>query len=275
MYQDRFILFIDILGFRNIISKTQTDSSIAESLYKVLNSLRSEEIGLESFGSINTEVIEADGRNITEVQKFLAMANSMFRSQYSLSITHFSDSLVISCDANHEDTCFIIFDLIARLNYRLWNEHQLLMRGGVTVGKLVHEENGPLFGPAMVRAYDIESKLSKFPRVLIDNTIAHLMLHSDNYKRMKPLFGNAEDGYLEISLATSLAFLLQSLHGIHPLMQKKYLEVFKNLSHNLNTISDSIKSEDEKSKEIKAKYDWLSEKSAHSLAQTVSKINEV
>lgn len=41
------------------------------------------------------------------------------------------------------------------------------MRGGMTVGKLVHKRGGALFGPAMNEAYAIESQLARFPRVVV------------------------------------------------------------------------------------------------------------
>ncbi len=273
MYQHRFILFIDILGFRSVISDTNHNSALAENLYKVLNSMKSDNIGLESFGSLNKEVIEASGDDFEEIAQTMAMANSAFRVDYPLNVTHFSDSLVISCDAANENTCFIIFDFIARLNYRLWQEYKILMRGGITVGKLIHEENGPLFGPAMVRAYDIESKIANFPRVLIDKAIVPPMKKSENYQRMQVLFDNAEDGYLEISLATSLSFLLQSIHSGHELMYNKYLLTMKEAAADLESIKASIVSNDEKSNNVKTKYEWLIEKFSKEYSQIASKIS--
>jgi hypothetical protein len=45
-----------------------------------------------------------------------------------------------------------------------------LVRGAVTIGPLVHTDRY-LVGPAMVSAYEIESKHAKFPRVIIDPAV--------------------------------------------------------------------------------------------------------
>jgi hypothetical protein len=44
----------------------------------------------------------------------------------------------------------------------------MLMRGGVSLGPLIHAQGGPLFGPAMNEAYRLESKCAIYPRVLVD-----------------------------------------------------------------------------------------------------------
>jgi len=55
---------------------------------------------------------------------------------------------------------------------------RMFMRGGITIGKLIHEENGALFGPAMNEAYLLESKCAIYPRVVIsEKAHAHLSIH--------------------------------------------------------------------------------------------------
>ena len=42
-----------------------------------------------------------------------------------------------------------------------------LMRGGVTIGNLVHEDE-VVFGPGLNRAYYLESKIAMYPRIVLD-----------------------------------------------------------------------------------------------------------
>lgn len=51
------------------------------------------------------------------------------------------------------------------------------VRGGVTVGKLIHTER-KCFGPAMVEAYLLESEEAKFPRVIIDPKVLRYDLNN-------------------------------------------------------------------------------------------------
>jgi hypothetical protein len=46
----------------------------------------------------------------------------------------------------------------------------ILIRGGITVGKLV-KSWGQLFGPAIVRAYELESKIAKYPRIVVGKEV--------------------------------------------------------------------------------------------------------
>ena len=42
----------------------------------------------------------------------------------------------------------------------------ILLRGGITVGQLCHKDN-IVYGPAMVEAYELESKSAIYPRVIV------------------------------------------------------------------------------------------------------------
>lgn len=44
------------------------------------------------------------------------------------------------------------------------------LRGGITVGPLIHDEVS-VFGPALNRAHELESKIARYPRILIDRDI--------------------------------------------------------------------------------------------------------
>jgi hypothetical protein len=46
----------------------------------------------------------------------------------------------------------------------------LLIRGGVTLGPL-HHKNGVVLGPAMVEAYDLESSMAIYPRVVVSQVL--------------------------------------------------------------------------------------------------------
>lgn len=62
------------------------------------------------------------------------------------------------------DIAFAIIDLAVR---------GFLVRGAVTIGELVHTKKY-LVGPAMVKAYEMESKEAKFPRVLLDPRLVEI-----------------------------------------------------------------------------------------------------
>ena len=46
----------------------------------------------------------------------------------------------------------------------------MLIRGGATIG-LLHHQNGVVLGPALVEAYDLESRLAIYPRVAVSHVL--------------------------------------------------------------------------------------------------------
>ncbi|MED4728357.1 hypothetical protein P9597_09415 [Aneurinibacillus migulanus] len=57
-----------------------------------------------------------------------------------------------------------------------------LVRGGVTIGDYYFEST-KLFGPAVNRAYFLEAKEAKYPRILIDDKIAGSLLSAINLRK--------------------------------------------------------------------------------------------
>jgi hypothetical protein len=84
-------------------------------------------------------------------------------------VSQFSDSIVVSYSLREESAAFFLVNdatlTVIELAYR-----GFLLRGAITIGQLVHDDRY-LVGPAMVRAYEMESKQAVYPRVLIDRKL--------------------------------------------------------------------------------------------------------
>ncbi|HTG56249.1 MAG TPA: hypothetical protein VL943_08285, partial [Niabella sp.] len=64
----------------------------------------------------------------------------------------------------------------------------MMIRGGITIGDLIHEENGALFGPAMNEAYRLESNSAIYPRVVISNNAkSHLIAKLAGHTILHPI----------------------------------------------------------------------------------------
>ena len=143
-YEDRLIAFVDLLGFKQAVNNSVNHQVIAQKIYNILN-----------YHNRLKEKNYSDG-----------LASG---SDYGKEITFFSD-------------CFVISYAIGRggeLNYLLSDVifHALdltsigfLLRGGITFGQLVHQGD-ICFGPAMNRAYELESICASYPRILVDDVI--------------------------------------------------------------------------------------------------------
>ena len=53
-------------------------------------------------------------------------------------------------------------------------ESGILIRGGVTLGPLIHESR-VMFGGGMIKAYKLESKLAIYPRIVIDDRLVEIV----------------------------------------------------------------------------------------------------
>jgi len=149
----------------------------------------------------------------------------------------------------------------------LWStvyEFKILIRGAITTGQLIHNENGGLFGPAMVVAYDLETNLANHPRIIIDEYTSKGIRTSPIFKNMTNLFINfseekevkgklfkIENG-LEINIVTSLNHFLNNQFAFNEAKKLEMQSVYDNLIGEL----DNLKAETDKP-EIKAKYDYL------------------
>lgn len=170
-YERRLILFVDFLGFREVVAGTETDPAMLARLVAALDDI---------------------GR-LGEAE--------IFRSQR---VTQFSDSVVMSYRITEQSGVFWMINAIALTIISL-AERGFLLRGAVTLGDLYHTGRH-VVGPAMVRAYEMESQLARFPRVIVDPTVIRLARrrrnedHSpdDEERYIRDFIVEDEDGQLFI-----------------------------------------------------------------------------
>lgn len=147
-YEDRIILFIDFLAFKEVVEETETDPEALKRLISAMDRL----------GEIGDDL-----------------------SMESERVSQFSDSIVVSYRVDETSG---VFWLLMEMAWAVIDLAQrgYLVRGAVTRGALFHSERH-VVGPAMVKAYLMESKEAKFPRVIIDPDLLELArkYRSDNH----------------------------------------------------------------------------------------------
>lgn len=145
-YEDRIVCFIDILGFRNKVKNTIDKSGIEqEDQIKKINSVF----------MVARDILDMDSPS----PKFLE----------SKVITQFSDSIVISFKVDEKTA---VISTLSEIQHLIANfiSRGFLVRGGIALGKLIHSEK-VVFGPALIKAYDTESKAAMYPRIILDETV--------------------------------------------------------------------------------------------------------
>jgi hypothetical protein len=139
-YEERYVAFADILGFSNIVRKTEPDSATQNSLDEILAMIGSRE-------GRPDEIVGVD-----------------FQFQA------FSDSIVMSTKTEYFDLRYLLAQ-IRDLSLHLLGKG-LLLRGAVARGKLYHSR-GVMFGPAFLKAYHVERTIAKYPRVVLSREVRH------------------------------------------------------------------------------------------------------
>ena len=149
-YEKRLTLFLDFLGFSEKVQATETNSELLMDLVDALGDA-------------------AETANIGNAPDFQA--------------TQFSDCLVISYKFEDPDALFEIVNKLSLIVVSLTGRGYLI-RGGLTYGQLLHTDK-IVVGPAMNRAYFLESKVAKAPRVILDPKIFNAALKRPKIEVLK------------------------------------------------------------------------------------------
>ena len=134
-YEDHFLAFLDILGFKNLIKEEDSLGLLVEVLQKIY------EIKKYSNGSIQRPKINT-----------------------------FSDCVLISTP--HHDGVDALAQLVyfcSIIHNKLFSK-KIFIRGGITIGPLIHS-NSIQIGPGLIDAYNLESKSAIYPRIVFSDEI--------------------------------------------------------------------------------------------------------
>ncbi|MDP2077073.1 MAG: hypothetical protein Q8J85_03435 [Sulfuricurvum sp.] len=144
-YEDRVVIFLDILGWGNIVEQSVANPNILENIANIAYNAK------DMSENLNTEK----------------------ESPLFSRVTNFSDSLVISLSINDLYPQRIDFFLLPLISAAL--NAGMFIRGGITRGKIYHDNN-MVFGPALNEAYKLESMKDKaiYPRIIIDESVKEI-----------------------------------------------------------------------------------------------------
>ena len=141
MFEERFIAFVDIIGFKEIVKKAKGNDEYQKKISEVLNYI----------AKIKNDNYHGEW------------------AEYGVNsdVAVFSDSIVISysCNKDYDGLYHLLMDLIYICFTLIQND--IYVRGGITVGEVIHDQNIS-WGPAFVEAYKLEEENAIYPRIIID-----------------------------------------------------------------------------------------------------------
>ena len=162
-YEKCIVSFIDILGFRDLIKNSEV--SEVNKIHNAISLLKKVTRPPESddnenpelmydTGMLNSTYCQSTSDAVIRVAAFDRKANPQFGTR------------------PNTDALFYELDDLLRAQVSLV-EQGILVRGGISIGEVYidRQGNNPIFGPGLVRAYELESKEAIFPRLVIDDKL--------------------------------------------------------------------------------------------------------
>jgi hypothetical protein len=149
-YTNRYVAFLDILGFAGLVEKSEKDPTTFDKVLAVT-------------------------RGLAETTRIVADEWGMLIDNQDIVSTTFSDSIVISVpeppDRTAVGSLYAVMFAVQGLFRKLLVDLGVLIRGGIARGPTYHED-GILFGRAVIDAYKLERDVAKVARIAVDVALA-------------------------------------------------------------------------------------------------------
>jgi hypothetical protein len=213
IYPERLCAFIDILGFRGLVARLGKDSGAVESLRTVLREVHKPKIpGLADPASVD------------------------YRTQ------SISDAVAISTEPTPQGLMMLIGSL-NQLTFSLLMQGYFV-RGAIVRGSLYHDDE-MIFGEALVRAYDLETSVVKFPRIMAHTQVLNSLQPGVPAESCKGNFRQSEDGPMYLHVLSRMNYDLevmadradkdpttdQKYNDIKDKLYRRYLDAIDNPAH--------------------------------------------
>lgn len=176
--EERFVAFIDILGFKDIVMKNKNPEKIMIALETAKEKIRNKNFDVVS--TSNFSLLNKDYRQDSLFPEYFDVACAVndldleelkcdFEEFENLKITWFSDSLILSIKADELYNLLFLIEIVKNLQANLFN-YKILLRGAITKGEFHHGDNA-VYGKAMIDAYILESKKVVTPRIILSKEL--------------------------------------------------------------------------------------------------------
>lgn len=219
-YENRYVLFLDILGFKKLVQETEIDDTKVKALHTALSIIR----GFATSGA-----------------------------KLPRNATQFSDSIVISfTDENNSELILLLDEIIDLLMAMI--RKGIICRGAISYGKFYHDDK-ILFGPALVDAYETETKAAMYPRIILDKSVLKVFKEGKILNSRNKL----SKDYINQFLKEDLDDRLYIDYFEYPISKTLNLTDYNSYMSKLREIiqTESAKA---KSADIKVKYGWMKHK---------------
>lgn len=182
VYSERYVAFIDILGFSEHVRKSANAPSEAKKILSIMD------------------------------RQFNRWAEGSFKAMHEFlgeDFQHqsFSDCIVLSEAATPKGLHYLL--MLATQTALGVLENGFLLRGGIAKG-LLHHSKHAVFGPAFLAAYALEQNVARYPRIVVDQAthrdFGDTPPDAKQNKYTRPNLAFANDGPVYVDIFSAFKF---------------------------------------------------------------------
>lgn len=178
------VAFLDLLGQQDALRKVTVLPNIDNqeeiaAFKKKVGDLYRPLYGLKNFFKSSIKPFIEGNANETTLQPFEQDLLRQFRST-PVFYRHFSDSLIVHIPLRSDIgkfQCRAIYAVLAATATTFLSclVHSWPIRGGIDLGLAMNIEEGEIYGPALARAYRLESRVAQYPRIVIGEELVRYL----------------------------------------------------------------------------------------------------
>ncbi len=240
-YKNNIIVYIDLIGFKNLVLSTHANGNI-ENVLSLISYFQKDVSEGEKKLKGNAFSFRPSF-NLFSDSIIFSYPLDLFNTPSELKTAKLADSPEIFIDNDKSTILFSVSNRIADIQLQAL-QYGILTRGCLTVGDIYHNQN-IWFGPGIIEAYEHESKIAIFPRVILSKNAYEYFRNEITYSATRSLLCDA-DGF----------FYVNYIGGIHTKMGNDYCSAHHKL-RKIITDNLGLLSEAKKIKE-RHKWEWLS-----------------
>jgi hypothetical protein len=205
-YEKRIFVFIDILGFSQLVKESEFDNSKILRIYKLLES---------------TKILAT----LPIGYKFQVLKVDLTKFRHHA----FSDTIIMSCPCESYEYINAIIGWAENFQYFMLTEESTFVRGAIVYGNLIDDDNKSImFGPALLAAYRLETHKAKWPRILVDNSVLEQMTAEKKVRAFKEHLSKGTNGITYIDYLRDLFAIACYKNGNNPKIFSDPMEILYN-----------------------------------------------
>jgi hypothetical protein len=242
-YQPRIVALLDLLGFSEVVASSSRNPQMISVIHSALAAMRKV---FPQWDDSTRPLEEAYKRAAVELEP--ALRDSIFGEHELFRTSMFSDNVAFS--GPPDPNGFIVVLATSAFLWLHLLSRGFLLRGGIAIGELRHSER-EVFGPALVEAHQLESRVARFPRLVLSERLVEVLRENEKSGFGPPLYSHMLRRDLDgIHHINTLGYFVAELTAQLPARAGFFESLRQAIVHN-------IRDDSQQDSRVREKWVWL------------------